>query len=260
MAFTIRVLTQPEQSRFLINFFQEYDLRKTFQTERKLLYFAGFYPRKSSRLSLYFLGRVANVFLCVTQIISCVVQMIIDRNNLEKFSETLQYFITLSTYSCKLTNFAFYKDRLLKIEDFLTLPIFYGYSQDQLKLLKQKIAACNTIATIFRFLCFVAVLFYAFPPFLDHQKSKNLPITLWYPYNVSNYYYFTFVYQMTGIANTAYANSTIDVLCWMLISVASGQCDILKENLKNIDYELEDAEKAKENFKKCAQHHKAIIK
>jgi hypothetical protein len=49
----------------------------------------------------------------------------------------------------------------------------------------------------------------------------------------------------------------------MLMTVASAQFNILKENLKNIDYRYgkEDGQKKiiENNFNNCVKHHKAIV-
>ncbi|KAJ3664914.1 hypothetical protein Zmor_000448 [Zophobas morio] len=240
---------------------QDYNLRKTFTIEKKLLLFAGFYPRRTSKNKYaYVLGATVNLFLSIAQFLSMLMQLIVNRNDLSKLSETLQYFITHTTFICKLTNFVVYKKNLLNIEDTLEMPIFYGFSHDHLKLLKQKVAACENVGTVFRVLCVAAVAFWALPPYLDPAKSKSLPIPGWFPYNVTDYYYPTFAFQMIGIANTAYTNSTIDILTWMLISVASGQFEILKENLKDIDYGSPDLTKTNESFKNCVKHHREIVR
>ncbi|KAJ3656620.1 hypothetical protein Zmor_015682 [Zophobas morio] len=188
------------------------------------------------------------------------VQIIIDRNDIMKLSESLQYFTTLVTFIWKLTFFAINKKTLLQIEEILTSPIFYGYPEHHLTLLKQKIRAGQTAGTTFRILSVAAVGFWGLPCFFDTEKSKSLPVPGWFPYDVNKYYYPTFVFQILGIANTAYTDSSIDILSWILISIASGQFEVLKENLRSINYENDDSETVELAFKKCVKHHKKIIK
>lgn len=240
--------------------FQNYDLRKTFAIDKKLLFFAGFYPRRSSKNNyLYLFGAFINSFFSAAQIISMTVRMIIDRNDLSKLVDSLQHFITLSTYVCKLINFLYYRKKLIHIEDNLTKPIFYGFSYDQLDLMEEKINSCKKVGKIFRFLCVNAVTCYILTPFLDNDGSKNLPYPGWFPYNVTKYYYTTVTFQVLGVANTAYTNSSIDILTWMLISIASGQFEILKHNLKNINWQ-DDQKKTEKQFVSCVKHHEEIVK
>ncbi|KAJ3664913.1 hypothetical protein Zmor_000447 [Zophobas morio] len=187
------------------------------------------------------------------------IQMIIERNDVSKLSESLQYFTTLVTFVWKLIYFDIYKKTLLEIEDVLSASIFYGYSNQQLKLLKDKVASGQVAGTTFRVLSVAAVAFWGLPPFLDSQKSKSLPIPGWFPYNVTQYYYPTFAFQILGIANTAYTDCSIDILSWVLISIASGQLEILKETLKNINYEEGDLKTVEEKLKKGVRHHLEIV-
>ena len=190
------------------------------------------------------------------------VQLIIDGTdkNLSKVSESLQYFTTLATFMCKFINFVWYKKVLLEIEDALTLSVLYDHSNHCFDLLQQKISTCRIVGKVFRIMVIGAVSLYGLTPYLDPEKHKTLPIPGWFPYNVNDYYYLTFAYQMVGVVNTAYTNSTIDILTWLLISVASGQFEILKENLRRIDYGNENVQETNHSFEKCVNHHKEIVR
>jgi hypothetical protein len=197
------------------------------------------------------------------QFLSMIAELIMARNDLSKISETLHYFMTVLTYVYKLQNFLARRRNLLDIEDRLKEPVFYGFSLDQLRQLKSEIDSCRTVGKLFRIMCVGAVGLYALVPFLDKNKAMNLPIPGWFPYNVTKYYSPTYAFQMIGVGMTAYVNSTIDILTWMLMTVASAQFNILKENLKNIDYRFgkEDGQKKiiENNFNNCVKHHKAIV-
>lgn len=176
------------------------------------------------------------------------IQMIIDRNNVSKVSDSLQYFTTLVTFVWKEIYFVKYKKTFLEIEDVLSASIFYGYSSHHFKLLKDKIGSGHAGGTTFRVLTVAAVGFWGLPPFLDPQKYKTLPIPGWFPYNATEYYYPTFAFQILAVANTAYTNSTLDILSWVLMSIASGQLEMLKETLKSMNYEEADLKTAEEQL------------
>lgn len=183
-------------------------------------------------------------------------QIVVARHELSKLSETLLYFMTHLTYICKLMNFGCHRSQMLQIEDMLRRPVFYGYRQIELKKLKERVASTKLIGKTFRLMCVFCVLAWGLVPYLDNSKTKGLPLPGWLPYNTTKYYYPTFVFQMTALSITACVNSTIDILTWMLITLASAQFDILKEKLKNIDYKSG----SRFEFKACVKHYKEIVK
>jgi hypothetical protein len=198
------------------------------------------------------------------QLLSMLIQLILERDDLSKVSETLHYFVTHVTFLYKLKNFTSRGKNLLNIEDTLTLPVFYGFSFDQLRQLKREMDDCKTVGKVFRVTCVGAVALYGMVPFLDKNKSMSLPLPGWIPDKViGKYYHATFLFQMTAVTMTAYVNSTIDILTWMLMTVGSAQFNILKENLKNIDYRSEGNDNQSKiierNFNQCVKHHKAIV-
>ncbi|CAH1374577.1 unnamed protein product, partial [Tenebrio molitor] len=242
----------------------DYDLRNTFSIEKSLLLFAGFYPRRDTKnSSLHTFSALMHLCFAYTQLLSMIIQLIIDKNDVSKLSETLLFFMTHVTFLYKLTNFIYHRNNLLDIEDSLTLPIFYGFPFDRLGQLKSEIESCKTIGKIFRITCVVALALYGLVPYLDKGKSMTLPLPGWIPYNVRKCYYPTYMFQMISVCITAYVNSTIDILTWMLITVASAEFEILKGNLEKIDYRSngvkEHSKIIENNFNKCVKHHKAVV-
>ncbi|XP_044258925.1 odorant receptor 94a-like [Tribolium madens] len=196
--------------------------------------------------------------ITIAQFLSMVMQIIIAGNDLTVLSETLLFFMTHLTYMCKLVNLLFYKTNLLHIEDLLTRPKFYGFSQNELKNLKEGIESTKTVAKLFRIFCALACIAYGLVPYLDNTKAMALPLPGWLPYDTTKYYYQTCVFQMVAVSITASINSTIDILTWKLITIAAVQFDILKRKLRNLDFNLE-AKLLQIQFKNCVKHHKEIV-
>lgn len=197
------------------------------------------------------------------QLFSMVVQMVIDRNELSKLSETLLFFMTHFTFLCKLTNFVYYKKKMFEIEDTLAMKIFYGFRFKHLDEMKIKIDSCKFIAKIFRILCILVVLFYTLVPYLDDKEDMSLPLPGWIPYNAKKYYYPTVVFQVMSVSVSAYNNSSIDVLTCMLITVASAEFNLLKEALKEINFKpggQNTKEFIETRLENCINHHKETVK
>ncbi|KAJ3653683.1 hypothetical protein Zmor_012921 [Zophobas morio] len=182
-------------------------------------------------------------------------QMVIDRKDLSKLTDTLLYFMTHVTFLVKLINFGYYRRNLLTIEDDLRAQILYSFSKNQLGILISKIDSCNMIAKIFRLSCVLCILFYSFLPLLGEEKG--LPLPGWLPYDTDKFYYETVIFQNFSVCVTAFNNSTIDILTWKLITIASGEMEILKVNLRDLVHE--DVNKTKKIFKSFIERHSALI-
>ncbi|KAJ3659995.1 hypothetical protein Zmor_011654 [Zophobas morio] len=237
----------------------DYNLCDSFALEKKLLLLAGFYPNREKKyLRLYYLSAFINLVISYGQLVTMVIQMVLDRSDLLKLTESLLYFFTHFTFICKLLNFQCYFNELKKIEDFLTDPAFYGFSSTQLEIIKIKIRSCDTIANIFRVCCSCTITFYSMVPFIDATRKGALPLPGWFPYDIQKYYSVTFFLQVVSVIISAYGNTGIDILTWKLISIASAQFEILKQNLEEIDFE-NDFDETKELLVKCINHHLKIV-
>ena len=95
-------------------------------------------------------------------------------------------------------------------------------------------------------------------PFIDATRKGALPLPGWFPYDIQKYYSVTFFLQVVSVIISAYGNTGIDILTWKLISIASAQFEILKQNLEEIDFE-NDFDETKELLVKCINHHLKIV-
>lgn len=185
-----------------------------------------------------------------------IIQMVIDRKNFLIVSDSLGLFITHLAFLGKLTNFLYFKKKLLEIEEQLQHPLFY-HRHSQINKLQNEIWICQVIARIYRSLCIFVCSFYLLIPYFDVSTKQPLPG--WLPFNATKFYFETVLLQMSCISSSAYNNSTIDILTWMLICIALGQFEILKENLREIRFE-QKGQRTELYFKKCIKHHSKIIK
>ncbi|XP_044267669.1 odorant receptor Or1-like [Tribolium madens] len=238
---------------------QDYDLRNAFCLERKLLLVVGFYPIRGNKYKfLYRLSAFFNLLISYGQLTTMVIQMVFDRSDLSKLTESLLYFFTHFTFLCKLLNFQYYSKDLIEIENYLTDPIFYGHPFEEVQIIKDKISSCAFISNAYRLCCTFTCSFYCLVPFIDEKRKKILPLPGWFPYDTTSHYYFTFFVQSLSLFISAYCNTAIDILTWKLVTLASAQFEILKENLTKIDYEgsFHDTKRA---LVRCITHHAKIV-
>nr|XP_015837915.1 PREDICTED: putative odorant receptor 71a [Tribolium castaneum] len=244
---------------------EDYTFRNVFAREKKILTISGFYPlREYEKNYFHFFSGTIQWIISLGMLFSMIIQSVIKRNDLMVLSETLYFLTTHLTFVCKLANLEYHKKLLLDIEDMLKTTRFQKtLSLDLIEKtgMNEKIRKFNLVAKTFRIVCVWCVVLYVLVPYFDPGKSKTLPTPGWFPFNwTDKYYYGTYFFEVAGISITAHMDSSIDILSWLLVTIASFQCDILKENLKNIYYNYDKEHDIRETFKDCIRHHEEIIK
>ncbi|RZB39518.1 7tm 6 domain containing protein [Asbolus verrucosus] len=100
---------------------------------------------------------------------------------------------------------------------------------------------------------------WVFLPLLTKTKKIALPVSVWYPYDIqaSPMYEITYLYQIVSVFYIVVAIYNIDMLISALMMYTGAQCDILCDNLRN----LEDNESRNFNRKliDCIRHHQEIL-
>lgn len=177
-------------------------------------------------------------------------QIILETSNLSKLVDTLLISVTHFTFLCKLSNFSYFSANLLIIED----QLIDNFTENEMKILRDRTKSADLIGKIFRWLCIFSLFAYIIMPFLTNPR--RLPFPGWLPYDIDKYFYQTHFFQIISIAISAYNNSTIDILTWKLITIASAQLQVLCDNLQNILYQFDNANA---QFKQCLKHYSKII-
>ena len=80
----------------------------------------------------------------------------------------------------------------------------------------------------------ICVIFFVIKPFLS---ADALPIN--FSYDVGNYYYAVYLFQVVSLVITALVVATIDLSFAGFLSLAAAQVDIFKERLMNSKHEAE---------------------
>lgn len=155
---------------------------------------------------------------------------------LKEISENLFFSVTQFAFICKLTNFMFHGEKLRNIEQQLKQKRFTQLSLHEEKLVMDLIDFGRDLAKIFRVLCFLVVFFYALFPFFDKNSdgSMKLPLPMSFPFKPEDYYYPIYCASIAAIIVAASTNSNIDILTVMLISLGTGQVEVLKHRFENL--------------------------
>lgn len=242
--------------------FQTFDLRNVFSIEKTILTISGFYPRRSTATSKsfdyysYYSRLLFSLLVSYGHTFLMIAEIALNIDDLSKLSECLLYFITQVTSICKLMNFLVNQTTLLDIEDMLAEPQFYGFTDRQFhQYVAKEMAIVDFVTKQFRVSCVLVVLGYSAIFQLNYYDVIELNVPGWDL--LKKFYLPVSILQILSIVISASNNSSMDITTWKLISIATAQLHILKDNLENIRY-LEKSV-SKQCFIKCIQHHKSII-
>lgn len=181
--------------------------------------------------------------------ISMVILVVINYNDLSKISNVLVSLITHVTMIIKLSIFLIKGKSMLNVEGILRIKMFSRFYERQLVILNEYITNTQRIFFICRVLCCIDLLFYAICPFIE-DLDNGLPLPGWIPYEVKKNIYLyiaTYIFQMLTITMSAYNNSTFDTVDCMLITVASALFNILEDNMNTLNYHSKNAKKILRN-------------
>lgn len=168
-----------------------------------------------------------------------ITEQVLNFNDINELSEALLFLATQVAFLAKLTSIMYFKENFTKIEYLLTKPIFYGFSEHQLKLITSAVKDAEFVARIYRSICIVSVICYSIFPFLDQESNTAMPLPTWHPWDITKskiYYSISFGFHIISIAISALYNTTADIITVKMCTLAAAQFQILKDNLNKIDY------------------------
>ncbi|XP_023312636.1 uncharacterized protein LOC108916239, partial [Anoplophora glabripennis] len=109
-------------------------------------------------------------------------------------------------------------------------------TQKEIDVLENHMKEGRLLAKVYRALYFLVVLFYALFPFLDNRsgESHKFPLTCWFPFDETKYYYQVFFLEILSIAVGAWINFNIDLLTVMMCVLATAEFEVLRNRLATI--------------------------
>nr|QUP79566.1 odorant receptor 6 [Monochamus saltuarius] len=222
---------------------QDYDLRNAYEIERKLLLFCGIYPyERIISKKLYNMSAFCHISFSILITLSMIIFLAMNIKNILSIVEVLLFLATQTAFLCKLINILCKKSKLLEIEDILSNPAFYKYPKEKRSLIESSVRSTKIVGMCYRLICTVVSITYAIFPLMDEDQWA-LPLSGWNPVEVDTRfkYWMIFAFQWISYYMSAYINTGIDILIYILITIVTSQFEILKDNLSNIKYNTDGA-------------------
>nr|XP_023027150.1 odorant receptor Or1-like [Leptinotarsa decemlineata] len=181
---------------------------------------------------------------------------LVQVSNLAQLADTLTWNMTQIPYLCKLMNFHIQMNTVLKLEAWLRRPSFTWITAEEETAIKSTMRGARILTTIYRSLCVTIVSLFAIFPLIDKNsgEEKKLPLPMWFPFDVQNHYHAVWSYEVFGICISAWANTNLDSLSVMLITLTVCQFRMLTKRLRNVGKGTEDVvrdEVVQKELKEC---------
>lgn len=194
--------------------------------------------------------------------VSMIGRIAIELDNIPLILEALYFGLTQTTFLCKICNSIVCGYKVRRLKETLKNPIFNQFSKEQDAFIGRAVNICHLFAKTYRFFVSLTITFYAIFPFIEH----TLPLPGWFPMDTTKYRLILYVYHLTCLIINGYNHTSLDCINASMISIASAQFEILKDNLINLkrieDDKLADDQQdevIRKRVKRCVLHHNVII-
>nr|XP_012149242.1 PREDICTED: odorant receptor 46a, isoform A-like isoform X3 [Megachile rotundata] len=255
---------------------------KHLENSLSIIYYMGMWPSESKYKRLYMLYTVFSfMFLLGIFLASQIAYIIVNRKSVDKIIAGATLLMTNATHAYKAILIICHHKRIKDLTDITRSETFI---QDNGKY--EKIVRHYTWQGVFHHIAYqsfglMAVISWGVTPVLNllTQRSKELSMEGWYPYNTSSTPAFeiTSSYQAVAIFLCCINNVAIDTLITGLITIACCQLAILSSNIaslncaentepiginNNTDLEISTSKnynKLYEDLKSCVEHSNMIF-
>lgn len=240
-----------------------FDWVSTIKTNLLLLYYGGMWPKdeETHKFNLY---TIYSIFMFLTFTVYHNFSQVFNLffvTNLQDMTSCVFLSLTQSMAIVK----AFYIIQNMKTLKSLisTLHANRLFQPKNLKQIKMVEPSLNEWKLLFRMFWLSAVgtinLLMIFPLLDNSYKQYRLPLMSWHPFSTksSPMYEIIYIHQIVSCYTVAIVDMSADTLISALNMFIGTQCDILCDNIRNIDGSVEEMGA---KWKECIVHHKEIIK
>lgn len=222
---------------------EEIDLRGCLKWTLNILKFAGYWlPRQNVTFSLIY--SIPMIF-CTIILYTCgeIAFLITVIGQLEEMANSLFLLLTHSAQILKIIIFISKKQKIYALLDTIQDDIFKPRNQRQLKRAVKAINGTNSMAKTFVGMVIATISLWSLFPLLDaNNMTKQLPLRIWYPFDVtrSPQYEAGYVYQIFTVLLCGCANAAMDTTAAAFVSQICVQIDILSDSVLHIRESAEE--------------------
>ncbi|XP_068912914.1 odorant receptor Or1-like [Tenebrio molitor] len=247
---------------------KKFDWKLTIRLNIILLKVVGLWPKgdETYKCNLYTAyAIISGTLFTIGHNLLQTINLFFIYNNLEAVTATI--FVSLTQLLAILKSYYLVQNMGILKQLMVTL----NSEMFQPKNAKQKILIEPNLSfwkTIFRAYwgnaCCTLFLWAVFPIIDNTVKEFRLPLLVWYPYNtkISPLYEITYIYQIICCYFICIINISVDTLIAALNMYIGAQCDILCDDLRNIDDYSKNSsvDIVNERWINCIMHHKEILR
>ncbi|KAJ3666984.1 hypothetical protein Zmor_002398 [Zophobas morio] len=224
-------------------------LKTSFKLNLKVLLCVGLYPSDSfkyvHKIFAYIVYIVATLPPFVLGSLNFFLKGNVDREDYNDFVT-----VALILLAPKLLLFLINSDNLKTYITFFDVKFVTAVNEKQRKIIESWVKICQRNSTIFfGTTCIGLVGFFAKWYFQGYHS--HLPLNVWIPFNSETQpllYFFIYTALVIGGVYAAMACGTIDSLVPGLLCHVSGQLQLLKDNLQNLDFYVEEIRQVQHQF------------
>jgi hypothetical protein len=240
---------------------EKFDWKLTIRVNILMLQLVGLWPKGDEiyKRNLYTLYAITSTVLIMGgHNFFQAMNIFFVYNDLEALAGT--FFITVTDLLASVKMYFFVQNIGLLKELMMTLncEIFQPKTRQQIDLVRPGLTIWKmTYVTFWVMVGATTTLMLVFPFFNNSLQQKQLPFAAWYPFSTkkSPFYEVAYLYQAVGMWYLTVANVNMDTLIAALMMYVGTQCDILCDDLKNLQ-DLSDTK----NIVKCVNHHREIVR
>lgn len=195
--------------------------------------------------------------------VSMIGQILLEEDKVEVILEVLYFGLTQTTFLCKICNVIICNYKVGRMKAYLKKTAFNIHTKEQDIFIQNAIDMCHLFAKTYRFFVGLTITFFAIYPFIEN----TLPLPGWFPMDVNKYWFSLYIYHLVCLILNGYNHTSFDCMNACMISMASAQFEILKDNLVNLkqseNNELtidQQDQITRRKIANCVIHHNHIIK